>query len=98
MKYIFSSKAEDDFKQIYRYITQESVLSAERVIANIETTCDALSEMPEMGKKSEFVNDLLIRVFPVKKYGSYLIFYKITSKQLIVVRILHSAQDIPNIF
>lgn len=41
------------------------------------------------------MNQYLFRSFPV---GNYIIFYRPTDRGSEIIRILHSARDIPNIF
>ncbi|MGH9741426.1 MAG: type II toxin-antitoxin system RelE/ParE family toxin, partial [Candidatus Acidiferrum sp.] len=55
---------------------------------------EALGRQPNSGRLRE---ELLpgIRSFP---FGSYLIFYRVVTKAIEIVRVLHGARDIENIF
>lgn len=39
-----------------------------------------------------------MRMFPVKKFDNYLIFYQSTEEEVLVVRVLHGARDIAALF
>ena len=98
MEYFFTAKAEQDFQSIYRYIAQDNPRAAHHVTDCIENTCNMLSDMPGMGKHPEYVLEPTVKVFPVKEHNDYLIFYSEVPDGLLVIRILHGAQDLPVAF
>lgn len=56
--------------------------------------------MPDMGSTRDFHNPRfsLLRMFPVKKFENYLIFYQSMEEELLIVRVLHGARDIAALF
>ncbi len=62
----------------------------------VEITCALLSTMPGIGIARDFRNPRFadLRMFPVKKFENYLIFYQSTDEELLVVRIVNGARDI----
>ena|SRR5437773_252783 len=58
-----------------------------------------LAETPELGGLYEHENPRLagLRVWPIRRFKNHLIYYIPTETQLIVVRLLHGAQDIDSI-
>jgi len=98
MKYSFTAKGDEDFQSIYRYIAQKNPNAARCLTDNIENTCEALASMPGMGKHPVYVHDPSVMVFPVKKYSDYLVFYSQVGTELLIIRILHGAQDLPVAF
>lgn len=98
MRYRFSAHADRDVQSIARYIARDSIRSARRVREQIEKTCDRIASMPESGSRPTFVIDPSIRVMPVSRYKSYLIFYRQVSNHVEIVRILHAARDLPTAF
>ena len=98
MQYRFSAHADRDVKNIARYIARDSIRSARRVREQIEKTCERIAAMPNSGSRPMFVIDPTVRVMPVSRYKSYLIFYRQLSNHIEIVRILHGARDLPTVF
>ncbi len=74
--------------------------AAERFLLSAEETFRLLVSQPQMGRKLESRNSMLagIRIFPVKNFKKYLIFYKPLRDGIEVVRVLHGARDLRSIF
>ncbi len=91
--------AESDLLDQIEYIRQENEPAAVRFVDAMEHSLRRLSEMPEIGSLCNFENPRLknIRVWPIKGFEKYLIFYRVTDNALQVLRVLHGARDIANI-
>jgi toxin ParE1/3/4 len=86
--------ARDDLEEIWEYIAAENPQAATQVIQKLLGSCQLLAEYPLLGRQRNELADNL-RSFPVK---NYVIFYRISAKDLEVIRILNAARDIDNIF
>ena len=78
---------------------QASTEVAERFLASTERTVDELLEMPRMGRiweglQAETQN---IRIWRVRDFPKILIFYRIETFGICVVRVLHGARDLPSL-
>jgi toxin ParE1/3/4 len=73
---------------------------AERYLAAVEETCSLLATQPLMGVLYESgISELKeMRRFRVKGFDNYLIFYRKTDVGIEVVRVLHGARDLDNLF
>lgn len=98
--FTFLQKAEKDIEEIMRYISQDNPEVAATFHGAVESTCELLVTMPEMGSPRTFNNPELegLRMWPMKKFEKYLIFYRSTPEGIEIVRVLHGARDIPAIF
>lgn len=91
----FTQQAKADLLAINRFIAQDNLDAARRLLANIRQQCDRLAEFPNMGRLWEELNPPL-RSFPV---GKYLIFYRLGSKGGIeVITVVSGYQDIEALF
>jgi|SRR5580658_4989417 toxin ParE1/3/4 len=92
MRITYSRRARTDIDQIWIYIAKESRDSADRVIDFISGACNLIRRSPYIGRKRD--NDLGagMRSYPS---GNYLIFYRVKSGTVRVVRVLHGKRDIP---
>lgn len=77
------------------FLAAESGDSANRFIDSMRTTCDILATSPFIGAKivalrPEHEN---IRVWPIRGFRRYLLFYRVTSDALEIVRLIQGAQD-----
>jgi toxin ParE1/3/4 len=56
--------------------------------------------MPEMGVTRDFDSPRLagIRMFPVRGFDKYLVFYRLSGNAVEIIRVLHSARDVAGLF
>lgn len=92
--FIRTAKAEDDLVDIWVYIAQDSPAAADRVLDNIDGKCRLLADNPLLGPARPDIASGL-RYFPV---GSYLILYREIVGGIEVVRVVHGARNLPDLF
>lgn len=92
-------QADQDIDTHTDFLANESLQAAIRYIDNVEATYQRLAEHPLIGSTRYAHLPLLenLRVWPVSKFENYLVFYIDRSQYIDVIRVLHSAQDIPAI-
>jgi len=90
----------DLLEQFVYFGEQAGVELAERYFAAVDATCLLLVEQPLGGVLYDCRIARLagLRRFPIKGFGSYLLFYLPGEQGIDVVRVLHSARDIDNVF
>ena len=91
----FSPRAERDLDDHCGYISAENPEAAERVRRLVLNTADYLAQHPETGRRIHKAapRHAQIRWFVVPKFRNYLIFYQAIQETIVVVRVLHAAQD-----
>jgi toxin ParE1/3/4 len=91
----FSPRAARDLDEISGHIAADNPEAAERVRRVILNTADLLAQHPELGRRirKAAARHLKIRWFVVPKFRNYLIFYQPFQETVMVVRVLHAAQD-----
>ena len=91
----FSPKAERDLDSHCDYIAADNPEAAKRVRQIILNTADFLAQHPELGRRIRKAapRHSQIRWFVVPKFRNYLIFYLPFQETVMVVRVLHAAQD-----
>jgi toxin ParE1/3/4 len=89
-----------DLLEHFVYIGENSEAAAQRFLEKAKETIRLLASQPEMGRLMHFRNPLLagIRMFPVKDFEKYLIFYRPLRHGIEVVRVVHGARDLPALF
>ena len=94
-KVITSAAAEADAEDIWRWVANDSVRSADRLADRFEEVAQMLAERPQSGRTRD---DLApgVRSFPI---GAYLLFYRPVRDGSEVARVLHGRRDIgPGLF
>ena len=89
-----SPLAEQDFREIWRYIAAHNPDAADRLLLRIDSKLELYAQNPRMGR----VRDQLapgLRSFSV---GKYLAFYRIVPDGIELVRVLHGARDLKALF
>ena len=89
MKIHFRERASADLDDIWYFIALDDPAAATRVIDVILTRLKVLQTFPEAGReRPEIANGL--RSLPI---SSYIAFYRVTSRRVEIVRVLHGHQD-----
>ena len=90
----YTTQAEEDILDIAAYISLDNPEAAHRFVARILRSCDRMSSTPQAGRLREDIGSNL-RSFLV---GKYLAFYRVVPGGIEVLRVLHGARDLPNLF
>jgi toxin ParE1/3/4 len=86
--------ARDDLKQIWLYIAQRNVAATDRLIDKFERTLQSLARYPLMGESVPRYRAGLRR-FTV---GNYVLYYEPIRDGVRLVRVLHGARNIEELF
>jgi toxin ParE1/3/4 len=99
-KIVIRPEAESDLDAIYTYLGRSSHLVAERFLAAVQGALETLAIMPELGSRSESSHKTLadLRIWPIRGFRKYLIFYRVLSDGIEIRRVLHGARDIESLF
>lgn len=89
-----SPRASDDLIEIWSFIADDSVANADVFIDRLYETIQVLGARPGSGRHRKELGPG-IRSFP---FGHYVIFYRDINRVIEIVRVLHGARDIGNIF
>jgi toxin ParE1/3/4 len=89
-----SPRASEDLTEIWSYIADDSVSNADAFIDKLYETIQLLARQPGSGRRRE---DLASGILSFS-FGRYIIFYRVIVSAIEVVRVLHGARDIENIF
>jgi toxin ParE1/3/4 len=91
----FSPRAVRDLEEHCGYIAADNPEAAARVREVILSVADFLGQHPELGRRirNATLRHREIRWFVVPKFRNYLIFYQPFQDTVLVVRVLHAAQD-----
>jgi toxin ParE1/3/4 len=77
-----------------------SVDVARRFLHAANVSFQALAQMPELGAQRTFRNARFssVRALPVKGFERYLIFYRLLTDGVEILRVIHGARDIERLF
>ena len=86
--------ANEDLLDIWRYIAQNNIEAADRLLDKINTKCQLLADSPRAGVRRDDLAPGLLCLLE----GKYLIFYRIIDETVEILRILHGARNLKAIF
>jgi toxin ParE1/3/4 len=93
-RYRLTPEAANDLDEITDYIASDNPTAAARLIDAIQEKCQALAEIPGMGRgREELAPDLRSSVV-----GKYVIFFRPETDGVEIIRVVHGHRDIPNLF
>jgi toxin ParE1/3/4 len=92
----FSKKAQRDLIEIWKIIASENRPSADKMVDNLESRINQLKHFPQLETSRLDINIKYRQLVE----GRYLILYKcIEAQQTVeIIRVIHSARDIRQIF
>ena len=99
LRLALTPQADRDIDNHFEYIAKDNLDAAIRFYEAAFQSFDLLLKNPHMGPVRDFENSQLkeIRLWLVKGFEKYLIFYRATDELVEIVRILHVARDIDRI-
>ena len=94
IKILYSPKSRKDLDRIFDYIHDDlnNPIAAEKTAKGILNKIGELKEYPQLGTVWYLENNI-DSGFRFLRYDNYIIFYQITKKTILIVRILHRLQD-----
>jgi toxin ParE1/3/4 len=87
-RFYLSSLAEGDMLAVWEYIAQDNIAAADRMIDRFTAAFERIAQSPIAGMQYDHPKGKF-RIVPV---GIYLIFYRIISDEVDIVRVLHGAR------
>jgi plasmid stabilization system protein ParE len=93
---LFTALAEEDLDQTEDYIAAQDLAAAARVRAAIVQQSLQLGHTPKKGmalKAPHGEHEIGVCLWPVSRYRSYLVLYRVEPVRIRALRILHAAQD-----
>jgi plasmid stabilization system protein ParE len=96
-KYQFTPQAVADLFDIWSFIAEDNPAAADRVEEAVFRACDFLADSPFAGRTRKDLTPLPLRFWVVQPYSSYLIVYHPEKKPVQIIRILHTARDLPSV-
>ena len=93
MKYTLAPSARHDLEEIWDYIANDNVEAADRVLEQFAEKFDLLAIHKLIGRQEDRFGRG-VRALP---QNAYLIFYPSDREPIEIVRVIHSARDIPTI-
>ena len=92
-------QADRDINNQFEYIAKDNLEAAIRFYEAAFRAFDVLLTNPHIGPARDFKDPRLtdIRIWLIKSFDKYLIFYRATDGLVEILRVLHAARDIDSI-
>ncbi len=93
-------RAERDIEECFVYIAKDNLDTGVFFLVAVEDSLEQLAKFPLLGKQRDFADKRFqnVRMWRVKGYEKYLIFYQVTENTIEVIRVLHGSRDIEELF
>ena len=93
-------QAERDIEECFVYIAEDNIDKGVTFLVAVEEAIEQLARFPLLGKERQFSDKRFqnMRMWKVKNFENYLIFYMVADDLIEIVRVLHSSRDIEDLF
>jgi plasmid stabilization system protein ParE len=92
-QYVLGAGAELDLDEIWEYIAQDNIESADRWVSKLFDAFDAIARNPGIGHKREDLTAHPVLFWPV---GAYLILYRVQNEGVEIIAVTQGARDVPS--
>ena len=69
--------------------------AAHRFCDAVEAALKLISQHPEIARLAGFAHASTVRIWPVRRFPNYVLLYRVTATEIVVLCLLHGAQDLP---
>ena len=93
--------ARRDLMEHFIFLAENASLNvARRFLQNVNASFEGLAAMPELGAARTFRSPRFatVRMWPVRGFERYLLFYRPIEEGVEILRVLHGARDIERLF
>src|SRR5215203_1949868 len=93
-------QAERDIEECFVYIAEDNLDVGVTFLVAVEDAIEQLARFPLLGKERQFTEKRFqnVRMWKVKNFENYLIFYTVAEDRIEIVRVLHGSRDIEDLF
>lgn len=93
-------QAERDIEEAFVYVAEDNIDVGVYFLVAIEESIEYLADFPFIGNQRDYKNPRFqnIRMWRVKGYPNYLIFYLVTDDRIEIIRMVHSSRDLDEMF
>ncbi len=93
-------QAERDIEECFVYIAEDNLDTAVYFLVAVEDSLERLTAFPLIGKQINFAAERFqnVRMWRVKGYEKYMIFYAVLETTIEVIRVVHDSRDIEDLF
>lgn len=93
-------QAERDIEECFVYIAEDNLDAGVIFLVAVEDSLEQLAKFPLLGKQRQFQDKRFqnVRMWVVRGYENYLIFYDVTETTIEVIRVLHGSRNIEDLF
>jgi toxin ParE1/3/4 len=96
----YTSTAESELVSVAIYLQSHNAEAAIRFLDAFDKTVEFLKRSPLIGEVCPYPNPLFegTRVWRIRGFKSYLVFYRVLPDELEIVRVLHGSRDLGVLF
>lgn len=98
MRVVRLSQALTDLVETAEYIAADDVDAADRFFDAFEAAIERIRKTPKIGSVRVYDDRLEIRMWPIKSFEKCLIFYTVSTDEIVILRVLHGARDFTRFF
>ena len=93
-------QAERDIEECFVFIGEGDLNKAVYFLVAVEDTIEEIAENPFSGSPRKYKNPQLknLRMRLVKDFSSYQIYYSVKAETIEIIRVLHGARNVDDIF
>ncbi len=93
-------QAERDIEECFVFIAENNLDKGVYFLVAVEDSIEQFAKFPFLGNTRNFQNVQFqdVRMWRVKGFENYLIFYSVKDETIEVIRVLHSSRNIDDLF
>jgi len=97
MRVIKTAIAREDIVSIGIYFEKQSTGLTNKFLTSFTETLKVIKIFPDIGYAYKGIEVCELRVLQIKNFKRLLIFYKVSEKEILIVRVIHASRNIPHL-
>jgi toxin ParE1/3/4 len=99
-KLIQKRQAERDLIRLAKFIRRDNPDAARRLLLAFDETVKDIANLSEMGNiwETDIARFAGLRWWAIQGFPNHLIFYRLFDDQIVILRVLHGARDLQDLF
>lgn len=85
----------DDYTEIVLRIQEANPVAAHQFCDEVEMALKLIATHPEIARLAGFPKAPSTRIWPLRRYPNYVLLYRVTESEVVLLRLLHGARDLP---
>jgi plasmid stabilization system protein ParE len=85
----------ENYARIVLSLQEVNPQAAHRFCDSVDAALKLIAQHPKIARLAGFAHAPTVRIWPIRRYPNYVLLYRVTDTEIVLLCLLHGAQDLP---